>query len=136
MKIHKGFRLQTDIDTVQVVCGATVRVKNKNWSGRWDRVTCKRCRAVYEKDVGKKRGYYAFKSGKCEIEKMGVIVQVVTITSWNSFSAAFKEAGNQIPMTASLWDVEISRSADRGYELKLYFLKGLAGQTEKPNAKS
>lgn len=66
------------------------------------------------------------KTVACEIDKIRVVVQVVTITSWRSFNDAFEEAGKTIPKTALLWDTQTSHSADRGYELKLYFLEGEA----------
>lgn len=68
-----------------------------------------------------------FLSGpKCEVDSIRVVVQIVTITSWKSFHDAFEEAAKRIPVTALLWDTQTSRSADRGYELKLYFLEGEA----------
>lgn len=54
LKVHKGFRLHTDRDTVVVVCGVTVLIVKGNWSGRWDKVTCKRCLTQYEPETIKK----------------------------------------------------------------------------------
>lgn len=61
----------------------------------------------------------------CDIDKIDVRVRVVTVTSWKSFADAFADASLQIKSDDYLWDVQVSHSADCGYELKLYFLKGV-----------
>lgn len=67
-----------------------------------------------------------FLRSKCEVEKTDLIIQVVRVTSWVSFNDAFEEASKQIPRASILRDVQVSQSADCGYEVKLYFFIGLA----------
>ena len=60
----------------------------------------------------------------CELETAEVRTKIVTLRSWTSFADAFRAAATSISPRDHLQDVKVSHSADRGYEVRLYILKG------------